>query len=125
MIKDIADSELLRVKSLKVMNSYNSKHKTSSRFLVSITLVWFVFLGISPSSLVADSGLLSIRVLDEDGKTTPARAWVDTKDQRLFEPQSPDSATPYARDQSFSFDGSFIMDTPAGNAIVHIEKGNL
>ncbi|MCZ6674816.1 MAG: CehA/McbA family metallohydrolase [Verrucomicrobia bacterium] len=81
------------------------------------------FSGGTPGLMAAESSRLSIRIVDENGTTTPARAWVDVNGQRLFEPSDPDTVTPYARDRSFSCDGSFIMDTPAGNVVVHVEKG--
>lgn len=71
----------------------------------------------------ADTSRLLIRIVDENGETTPARGWVDSNGQRLFEPLIPETVTPYARDRSFSCDGVFTMDTDPGNAIVHIEKG--
>jgi hypothetical protein len=74
--------------------------------------------------LVADEpARLTIRLLDENGATTPARAWVDVEGGRLFEPVAPDSVTPYDRDLSFSCDGVFTMEVPEGIALVHIEKG--
>lgn len=78
--------------------------------------------GVQPQCVGAD-GRVVIRVVDEDGKVTPARAWVDAAGRRLFKPVAPDTATPYARDRSFSCDGVFTMVVPAGQAIVHVEKG--
>jgi hypothetical protein len=76
-----------------------------------------------PQQASADSGSLKITVVDEAGTLLPCRAWVDQKSQRLFNPTQPPTTTPYKRDQSFSCDGWFEMVTPAGQAIVHIEKG--
>ena len=85
-------------------------------------VVMVFFTGTCPLSL-AEPGLITIRILDEHGEATPARAWVDAQGERLYEPTSPDSATPYPRDRSFSFDGSFTMEVPAGEVLVHVEKG--
>ena len=67
---------------------------------------------------------LSVTVLDDDGRPTPVRAWVDVNRQRFFEPTGPDTATPYTRDRSFSCDGRVEFDgMPADQAVVHIERG--
>lgn len=65
---------------------------------------------------------IKIRVVDADASLVPARAWVESFGQRMFTPDDK-TATPYARDSSFSFDGKFAMQVPAGRAVVHIEKG--
>lgn len=77
---------------------------------------------VSCATAAAD-GRLEVRILDEQGDLTPARAWVDVRGDRLFQPDEPDTATPYRRDSSFSCDGTFIMRVPVGQASVHIEKG--
>ncbi len=66
---------------------------------------------------------ISIRIVDESGNTTPARVWIDVDNQRFFQPIAPETVTVYANDQSFSCDGVFTMEVPAGNAVVHVEKG--
>ena len=71
----------------------------------------------------AADGRVKCSVVDEAGKLTPVRAWVDVAGRRLFVPAEPDTATPYARDHSFSCDGTFTMVVPAGKAVVHIDKG--
>lgn len=72
----------------------------------------------------ADPVRLEVRILDENGAVTPARAWIDSGENRLFEPAGPGTVTPYARDRSFSCDGEFAMLVPGGGeVIVHIEKG--
>lgn len=71
----------------------------------------------------ADDARISIRVLDEHGDLSPCRGWVDAAGRRLFQPDQPPTVTPYARDSSFSCDGTFVMTVPAGTAVVHIEKG--
>ncbi len=76
------------------------------------------------SSLEAeDTHLLSVRIVDEDGNITPARAWVDADKKRLFHPSSPKTATPYERDRSFSCEGKFTMNVPIGKVVIHVEKG--
>ncbi|HUV65568.1 MAG TPA: CehA/McbA family metallohydrolase, partial [Sedimentisphaerales bacterium] len=52
----------------------------------------------------------------------PCRAWVSVADKRLFLPAT-ESCTAYARDRSFSCDGFFVIEAPAGNAVIHIERG--
>lgn len=86
-------------------------------FGVFIGLVWTVL------ACGQNTSLLTVRVTDETGRLNPARAWVQVGDERLFQPDSPAEATPYARDRSFSFDGVFTMSLPAGPANLHVEKG--
>lgn len=76
-----------------------------------------------PSCSVAADGRIVIRVVDGDDQLMPARAWVDVAGQRLFKPLAPRTATSYARDRSFSCDGSFTMVARAGKATVHVERG--
>ena len=66
---------------------------------------------------------ISIRIVDENGDLTPARAWVDVDGQRIFESITPETATIYNRDKSFSCNGIFSVDTPPGKTTVHVEKG--
>lgn len=66
---------------------------------------------------------ITVRIVDEGGSITPARAWVDVGSKRLFRPESPGTVTPYERDRSFSCDGVFTMEVPKGSAVIHIEKG--
>lgn len=73
--------------------------------------------------LVKPSSQLSVRIVDENGKLTSARVWVDVGGRRIFQSITPESVTSYARDKSFSCDGIFSLDLSAGNAIVHLEKG--
>jgi hypothetical protein len=97
-------------------------YRNCSRSTFSIACAALLSIGISSTSCAAE-GRIAVRVLDADGQVTPIRAWVDAADQRLFEPISPDTATPYGKDSSFSCDGEFTMVVPAGDAVVHIEKG--
>lgn len=93
---------------------------------IGIRLILLACLAVPPigSDVVhAAGGRIEVTVLDKSGKITPVRAWVDAAGRRLFNPVAPDTATPYARDRSFSCDGTFTMAVPAGKAVVHIEKG--
>jgi len=89
-----------------------------------VGIVWLALHAAAvPPPCAAADGRIVVRVVDGDGKVTPARAWVDAAEQRLFNPVDPDTATPYARDRSFSCDGTFTIGVPAGKAVVHVEKG--
>lgn len=91
-----------------------------------VCCVWvFAMLAVKlvPAVTFAADGYVSVRIVDADGQLAPARAWVDVGGARLFKPETPDSVTPYARDRSFSCDGSFTMAVPSGPAVVHVEKG--
>src|SRR5205085_1414239 len=78
----------------------------------------------SPATTAAASGTLKVKIVDAKGTLLPARAWVENATgSRLFRPTAPASCTPYGADRSFSCDGEFEMTLPAGNVIVHIEKG--
>lgn len=78
---------------------------------------------VSPHFGLADDGRITVRVVDGSDNVSPARAWVDAAGQRLFKPVEPGTATPYAKDSSFSCDGTFTMVVPEGKAVVHVEKG--
>ena len=95
------------------------KHRNGSTSIPFILIVLLI-----PSSAFADHGRIEIRIVNDSGQLTPARAWVDAGGKRLFRPAVPDTTTPYARDRSFSCDGTFTMVTPSGPAVVHIEKGH-
>ena len=60
----------------------------------------------------------------EDGKDSllPCRVWVEVNNVRYYKPLSAD-CFPYKKDLSFSCNGQFMIKVPAGNAIIHIEKG--
>ncbi|MEZ6063447.1 MAG: CehA/McbA family metallohydrolase [Planctomycetaceae bacterium] len=88
--------------------------KTATFALLALTLA-------APSCLAG--GRITVRIEDGSGNVTPARAWVDAGGERLFQPAAPETTTPYARDRSFSCDGTFTMDVPAGKAVIHVEKG--
>ena len=94
-------------------------HSPKAVHLLALTMLATLLL---PRLCSAD-GRVEVRIVDSNGNLTPARAWVDAGIARLFKPAAPDTATPYARDRSFSCDGSFTMDAPAGPVVVHVEKG--
>ncbi|MEO1996164.1 MAG: hypothetical protein ABGZ17_12905, partial [Planctomycetaceae bacterium] len=82
-----------------------------------------VMFAVIPSFCSAADGHISVEVVDQNGDVTPVRVWVEVSGEQLFHPTVPDTATPYARDRSFSCDGRFTMTLPAGQAVVHVEKG--
>ncbi len=82
-----------------------------------------VMFAVIPSFCSAADGEISVQVVDQNGDVTPVRAWVEVSGEQLFQPTLPDTATPYARDRSFSCDGRFTMTLPVGKAVVHVEKG--
>lgn len=68
-------------------------------------------------------GVVSVTVREKgSGALLPCRAWVEAGGVRLFEPITK-SCTPYRRDRSFSCDGEFAIEVPAGRAVVHVERG--
>ena len=71
----------------------------------------------------ADTGKVSV-IVHEPGTEhpLPCRAWVSIGNNHLFNPVT-ESCTSYARDRSFSCDGQFVIDVPAGKAVIHIERG--
>ncbi len=71
----------------------------------------------------ADTGGISVTIHESGSEAPlPCRAWVIAGGKRLFEPKT-ESCTPYARDRSFSCDGRFVIEVPAGRAVIHIERG--
>ncbi|MCP4784613.1 MAG: CehA/McbA family metallohydrolase [Fuerstiella sp.] len=97
-----------------------------------MTFVWqspveyvlsIVMFAVIPSLCGAADGHISVQVVNQKGDVTPIRAWVEVNGRQLFQPTLPDTATPYARDRSFSCDGHFTMTLPAGRAVVHVERG--
>ena len=89
-------------------------------------LISIVFLGTAFTWLpawAADTGSISVTVHESGSQAPlPCRAWVIAAGKRLFEPVS-EACTPYARDRSFSCDGRFVIEVPAGKAVIHIERG--
>jgi hypothetical protein len=71
----------------------------------------------------ADTGKVSVTVY-EAGTEHPlhCRAWVSVGNNRFFNPAAK-SCTSYARDRSFSCDGQFVIEVPAGKAVIHVERG--
>ena len=94
-----------------------------SSLLFAILFFCFILVTCGQSDPLKIQARVSIRIVDESGTTTPARVWIDVDSQRFFQPIAPQTATVYANDQSFSCDGVFTMEVPAGNAVVHVEKG--
>jgi hypothetical protein len=95
-----------------------------SRFFWWLRLVTWGVTGVGHSMGTAEEQeLVSFRVtiVDECGRLLPARAWVEAGERRFFERVRPESCTPYARDRSFSCDGRFEMEVPAGKMVVHVE----
>lgn len=78
-----------------------------------------------PTSVPAAApGILRVRITGTDGALLAARAWVENSaHERLFQPTSPPTASPYKPDRSFSCDGSFEMELSPGPIVVHVEKG--
>ncbi|MHC4432973.1 MAG: CehA/McbA family metallohydrolase domain-containing protein, partial [Planctomycetota bacterium] len=71
----------------------------------------------------ADTGEVAVTVHEAgSAEPLPCRAWVTVGNKRLFQPES-ESCTSYARDRSFSCDGQFIMEVPAGKVLIHVERG--
>jgi len=85
-------------------------------------LIWTVAL-VCPHSLRADPGELSVFV-HEPASDAPlaCRAWVEAGGERFFEPVT-ESSTPYKKDGSFSCNGRFVINVPAGKATIHVERG--
>ncbi len=65
--------------------------------------------------------VVTVREADGDG-LLPCRAWVDFEGKRHFQPADA-SCTPYPRDRSFSCEGRFEIEVPAGRATIHVERG--
>jgi hypothetical protein len=85
-----------------------------------------IFLGIVLTYLPAigaETGKVSVTV-HEPGieNPLPCRAWVSIGNKYLFNPTT-ESCTTYARDRSFSCNGRFVIEVPAGKAVIHVERG--
>ena len=90
------------------------------------TVGWLAMMSLASATAgaaPAPTGTISVTVL-EAGRDDPlpCRAWVDAGGKRHHKPQA-DTAAPYPRDRSFSCDGRFTIDLPAGRAVVHVERG--
>ena len=100
------------------------KHVAVSPVTLRLTTIFAVFLYLEITLLMnAGTGLLRVHVTGADNNLIPCRAWVNQNGTRHFRPLKPATATPYARDESFSCDGWFEMSLEEGMASVHIEKG--
>ncbi|UCG56754.1 MAG: CehA/McbA family metallohydrolase [Phycisphaerales bacterium] len=70
-----------------------------------------------------DTGEVSVTVHEPESRTPlPCRVWVTVGGQRVFNPVG-ESCIPYAKDRSFSCDGRFTINVPAGEAVIHVERG--
>jgi len=88
-------------------------------FLVLIAMAAFG----SAAAAEVPVGTISVTVWEAGrDEPLPCRAWVQAGGRRCFEP-SDKSCIPYARDRSFSCNGRFTIDVPAGKAVVHVERG--
>lgn len=120
--KDIVQSTALAL--LKKFPHHHPMIGAARGIVISRILLSILFLQVPLALLYgAETGRISIRIVDDQGKLTPARAWVDSNSTRLFEPSHPATVTPYARDRSFSCDGVFTINVPIGESLVHVEKG--
>lgn len=94
------------------------------RFQQEKTVV--VLLGIALTCLPAigaDTGKVSVTVHEPGTEhPLPCRAWLSTGNKRLFNPAT-ESCSSYASDRSFSCDGQFVIEVPAGKAVIHVERG--
>jgi hypothetical protein len=70
----------------------------------------------------AATGIISVSVNTDNGVQLPCRAWVTVNHTRYFRPLTAD-AVPYPKDSSFSCYGQFEIEIPAGEAIIHVERG--
>ena len=62
-----------------------------------------------------DHGFLSARIHEYGSNTlTPCRAWVEIGKDRYFIPLAT-TGIPYQRDKSFSYNGEFLLQLPAGS----------
>ncbi len=96
----------------------------NTKFRQRLTLIVFLgtLLACQPA-LAADTGSISVTIHESGSEAPlPCRAWVSIADKRLFQPVT-ESCTPYARDRSFSCDGFFVIEAPAGKATIHAERG--
>lgn len=101
------------------MKTVKFKQKVLWGLILSLAFIW-------PGSAQAINGKLSVTVREDGSKTPlPCRAWVDIPDtdKRYFIALT-ESCTTYDRDRSFSCNGHFVIEVPAGKAIIHIERGN-
>jgi hypothetical protein len=95
-----------------------------NRFQQEMAVV--VLLGILLACLPAigaDTGKVSVTVHEPGNENPlPCRAWVSIGNKHLFYPTT-ESCTSYARDRSFSCNGQFVIEVPAGKAVIHVERG--
>jgi hypothetical protein len=89
--------------------------------IIIISAAWSFFYAQESNDMETGFITASIR---EDGKDSllPCRVWVKVNDVQYYKPLSND-CFPYKKDLSFSCNGQFKIEVPAGNAIIHIERG--
>ncbi len=82
------------------------------------------WLGTIPVEAAEPNGTLAVEVYADDGGEQPAfcRAWVEAGGERYYQPRG-GAIVPYDRDRSFSCSGQFSLDLPAGQVVIHVEKG--
>ena len=98
-------------------------HRLFLKKVTSAAVIFWIAMLSFTLEIRADIGTLSVRVHEPDSQLLlPCRAWVSVGGERFFRP-AVESCTPYAKDRSFSCDGSFIIEVPPGKAVVHIERG--
>ena len=89
--------------------------------MVVVVLLWVVLVCLPV--IGADTGKVSVTVHEHGTENPlPCRAWVSIGDERLFNPATK-SCTSYAKDRSFSCDGQFVIEVPAGKTVIHVERG--
>jgi hypothetical protein len=92
------------------------QHEKIMIFLLGIALACLPAIG-------ANAGNISVSIHEAGAEDPlPCRAWVSIGNKHFFNPAT-ESCTSYAKDHSFSCDGQFIIDVPAGKAIIHLERG--
>ncbi|MHC4396939.1 MAG: CehA/McbA family metallohydrolase [Planctomycetota bacterium] len=97
------------------------RNSKSGPILTAAIVLTAVF--ICPYCVRADTGRLSVTVHEPgEDMALPCRAWVEVGGERLFNPVT-QSCKGYKKDRSFSCDGHFVIEVPAGKAVIHIERG--
>jgi hypothetical protein len=77
-----------------------------------------------PSEVIADGTGFIVATITEAGQASPVpcRSWIEINNARYYKPFYPDCVT-YENDMSFSSAGKFKIEVPAGNVIIHVERG--
>lgn len=96
----------------------------TTKYISSITLSLF-FAVTRPLAVFSaqGTGYVEVRVFEEGSENlVPCRSWVEINNARYYKPVSK-NCIPYEKDMSFSSNGMFKIEVPAGNALVHVERG--